>query len=126
MTILSLMIINRDGGVILQRDFVQNRSLKSNDWMRFAGLFWGACRVSKGLCPVKVKNRLSGGISEIVSDGFRLSSFHTLTGLKFIVTADNSTTGESCRRFLRDTYRLYQDNSTTGESCRRFLRDTYR
>ena len=88
------------------KDYVAHPSLKMNDWMRVSGIFHGMSEVIKSLSPIN--SRRKDGIQSMIDETFRLYCFQTLTGLKFIVTANSNGT-ENLERLLKDVYSLYTD-----------------
>lgn len=104
MTIHTILVLNRSGGLVYYKDFVPHPTLKQNGWLRVSGIFHGMSEVVKQLSPFPKKN---DGIVSIEDDTFRMNCYQTLTGLKFIVTA--SPTAKNLDRVLKDVYQLYCD-----------------
>mmetsp|Transcript_59445 Transcript_59445/g.72759 ORF Transcript_59445/g.72759 Transcript_59445/m.72759 type:complete len:140 (+) Transcript_59445:40-459(+) len=104
MTIHTILVLNRSGGLVYYKDFIAHPRLKQNDWLRVSGIFHGMSEVIKQLSPINKKN---DGIISIEDDTFRMNCYHTLTGLKFIVTA--SPESKNLDRILKDVYQLYCD-----------------
>ena len=77
MVILSLLILNKAGGLIYQRDFNEGLlSLTSNDYLVLAGTFHGVHAITSRISPIPG----GGGLEVLESDNFRMQCFQTLTG----------------------------------------------
>lgn len=104
MSIHTILILNRNGGLVYYKDYVLHPRLKPNDWLRVSGIFHGMSEVIKQLSPFPKKH---DGIQSIEDDTFRLQCYHTLTGMKFIVSA--TPNADNLERLLKDVYSLYTD-----------------
>lgn len=79
MVILSLLILNKAGGLIFQRDFNEGlKKLSSNDYLVLAGTFHGVHAITSRISPVRDSG---GGLEVLESDRFRMQCFQTLTGM---------------------------------------------
>ncbi|KAF8540908.1 Sybindin-like protein [Trichophaea hybrida] len=105
MVILSILILNKAGGLIYQRDFNEGlKKLSSNDYLVLAGTFHGVHAITSRISPVPG----SGGLEVLESDQFRMQCFQTLTGsIKFLIFAEphQPNIDVICRR----VYELYAD-----------------
>lgn len=107
MTIHSVLVLNKSGGLIYCNDFVPHPTMKENDWIRSSGLFHGMNEVMKQL-SLDRSHKFYDGISCISDDTFQMHCYHSLTGLKFIVSATPDT--RNLQRLLKDIYGLYCDD----------------
>jgi len=119
MVVFALIIINKAGGLIYQRDFIQNglNKLSSNDYLILAGTFHGVHAITTRLNPVHQPRRTSttlqerpdppSGIEVLETEHFRLQCFQTLTGTKFLLFTepDQPNVDSTIRRI----YELYAD-----------------
>jgi len=77
MVILSILILNKAGGLIYQRDFNEGlNKLSSNDYLVLAGTFHGVHAITSRISPMPG----SSGLEVLESDQFRMQCFQTLTG----------------------------------------------
>ena len=103
MGFLQLMIINKSGGLIYNQNLSpQAPELNDNDWLRIGSTFHSLHAIATQVAPV-----VSAGIEKLETETFRLQCFQTLTGIKFIITADAGTTALDV--VLRMIYELYSD-----------------
>lgn len=78
MVILSILILNKAGGLIYQRDFNAGLlKLSSNDYLVLAGTFHGVHAITSRISPVP---GAGGGLEVLESENFRMQCFQTLTG----------------------------------------------
>ncbi|ODQ67596.1 Sybindin-like protein [Nadsonia fulvescens var. elongata DSM 6958] len=85
MTVHSLYILNKAGGLIYQRDFSNHiNRLSSNDYLVLAGTFHSVHAITTRISPVPG----SSGITTMETDNFALHCSQTLTGIKFLVISD--------------------------------------
>ncbi|KAA8909012.1 Sybindin-like protein [Sphaerosporella brunnea] len=104
MVILSILILNKAGGLIYQRHFNEGlNKLSSNDYLVLAGTFHGVHAITSRISPVPG----SGGLEVLESDQFRVQCFQTLTGTKLLIFAEphQPNIDVICRR----VYELYAD-----------------
>ncbi|KAL7754473.1 hypothetical protein RI367_000454 [Sorochytrium milnesiophthora] len=107
--ILSLWIINKAGGLVYQKDFAQPSStsglakLSSNDYLVLAGTFHGIHAITSRISPVPH----SSGIELLETDAFKMACFQTLTGTKFLITAE--PTQQNMEQVTRRIYEVYSD-----------------
>mmetsp|Transcript_253 Transcript_253/g.351 ORF Transcript_253/g.351 Transcript_253/m.351 type:complete len:153 (-) Transcript_253:72-530(-) len=105
MAFLHLMIINKAGGLIYNQNLSPTaRNLDSNTWLRLGSTFHSLHAIAAQVAPVA-----SSGIEQIETDAFKLRCFHTLTGLKFVLTAAAGQVHPSLDVVLRQIYELYSD-----------------
>lgn len=71
----------------ISQDFVQIPPVDFNDKLRLASSWFGMCGISAQLSPVPG----GGGITLLQADGFDLHSFHTLTGVTFMMVTEPNT-----------------------------------
>ena len=88
MSIFSIFIINKSGGLIYSKvyirinkgitvqDYVQGSNLSSNDKLRLASMFHGLTAIATQIAPVKN----SQGIDYILADTLAIHSYQTPTG----------------------------------------------
>jgi hypothetical protein len=86
MTVFSLYVINRSGGLIYNVDFVDVPKLDGNAYLRLASTFHSMHAISTELAPIAGK----GGITALEADTFRLHCLQSITGFKFFVLVDKS------------------------------------
>ncbi|KAL6062415.1 Trafficking protein particle complex subunit [Balamuthia mandrillaris] len=98
----SLYIINKSGGLIYQKNFVEGVSI-AEDPVRLGGLLYGMHTFTSKLSPVPDCT----GLEVLETDTFRLHCFQTLTGTKFFMTADAKRTNVD--KVLQSIYVLYTD-----------------
>ncbi|KAI5809776.1 Sybindin-like protein [Peziza echinospora] len=104
--ILSLLILNKAGGLIYQRDFTNTLTkLSSNDYLVLAGTFHGVHAITARLSPLGSSN--SSGLEVMESDTFRMQCFQTLTGIKFLIFTDPQQPNTDV--ILKRIYELYAD-----------------
>ncbi|KAI9140367.1 Sybindin-like protein [Paraphysoderma sedebokerense] len=107
--IFSLWIINKAGGLVYQKDFPQLSAdsglakLTSNDYLVLAGTFHGVHALTARISPVPS----SSGVELLETDTFKLYCFQTLTGTKFLVSAD--PTHPNIEYAMRKIYDIYSD-----------------
>ncbi|ROT36996.1 trafficking protein particle complex subunit 4 [Sodiomyces alkalinus F11] len=123
MTVFALIIINKAGGLILNRTFHEGglNQLSTNDYLVLAGTFHGVHAITARLDPLK--NQISAtptapggipsrpeppsGLEVMETENFRLQCFNTLTGTKFLLFTD--TTQVNVDVTMRRIYDLYSD-----------------
>ena len=85
MVVLSILILNKAGGLIYQRDFNAGlQKLSANDYLVLAGTFHGVHAITARIAPVAAGgggNGRGGGLEVLESERFRMVCFQTLTGL---------------------------------------------
>ena len=101
--LLQFFVINRSGGLIYNRNLSSSApNLSINDWLRLGSTFHSLHAIVGQVAPIK-----SGGIDRLDTDTFTLRCFQSLSGVKFVVTADPGTT--DLESFLKSVYELYAD-----------------
>ncbi|CAI7575387.1 unnamed protein product [Penicillium palitans] len=133
--VFSLIIINKAGGLIYQREFQSGlRNLSTNDYLVLAGTFHGVHAITRSITPKipiaqpapssatsstgTTAPATSGysypnpgvpvsGLDYLETDKFRLTCFQTLTGTKFLLFTDPLT--GSVDTIIQKIYELYAD-----------------
>ncbi|PHH90981.1 hypothetical protein CDD83_2051 [Cordyceps sp. RAO-2017] len=123
MTVFSLIIINKAGGLVYNRTFHDAglNKISTNDYLVLAGTFHGVHAITARLNPVKPpppvlppggaglphRPEPSSGIEVLETENFRMQCFNTMTGTKFLLFTD--TTQVNVDLTLRRIYDLYAD-----------------
>lgn len=130
MTVFSLIIINKAGGLVYQREFQAGLlKMSTNDYLVLAGTFHGVHAITRTITPrIPVPNPLptsssststtshnvlpnpgipASGLEYLETEKFRLTCFQTLTGTKFLLFTDPITTNIDV--IIRKVYELYAD-----------------
>mmetsp|Transcript_43403 Transcript_43403/g.86070 ORF Transcript_43403/g.86070 Transcript_43403/m.86070 type:complete len:152 (-) Transcript_43403:17-472(-) len=111
--VASVYIINRNGSLIYNQDFLGGApQLSSNDKIRLTSTFHGISAIAAQISPVQRSGGALGflqpsGICALDADTFRLQCFHTPTGMKFLAVVLLPVV--DCDALLRQTYALYSD-----------------
>ncbi|CAG8044926.1 unnamed protein product [Penicillium nalgiovense] len=133
--VFSLIIINKAGGLIYQREFQSGlRNLSTNDYLVLAGTFHGVHAITRSITPkIPISQpapspatsstgitatAASGysypnpgvpvsGLDYLETDKFRMTCFQTLTGTKFLLFTDPLT--GSVDTIIQKIYELYAD-----------------
>ncbi|KAH8179674.1 sybindin-like family protein [Sarocladium implicatum] len=119
-TVFALIIINKAGGLIYNKQFHDAglNKISTNDYLVLAGTFHGVHAITARLNPVK-NNRSSteggrpeppSGLEVMETENFRLQCFNTLTGTKFLLFTDTTQTNVDVT--MRKVYDLYADYVT--------------
>lgn len=110
MPVLSVLVINKAGGLVFHRSFDSAVKLENNEALRQASTFHALFCVAQELCPVSRDDDLqASGIQTIVDEEFVLKCFHTPTGVKFVLTATPDILEEQMKKMLQQIYALYVD-----------------
>ncbi|KAI1755001.1 Sybindin-like protein [Xylaria castorea] len=121
MGILALIVINKAGGLIYNRNFGDAlNQLNTNDYLVLAGTFHGVHAITTRLNPLKshqpqqitaggIQSRPDppSGLEVLESENFRLQCFTTLTGSKFLLFTD--TLQANVDVAMHKIYDLYAD-----------------
>lgn len=118
MVVFSLVIINKAGGLVYQREFNSGlQKISTNDYLVLAGTFHGVHAITKSLTPrlpaamggVTNPNPTSppSGIETLETNFFRLTCFQTLTGTKFLLFTDPVT--PNVDNIMKGVYERYAD-----------------
>ncbi|KAH6670679.1 Sybindin-like protein [Tricladium varicosporioides] len=115
MVVYALIIINKAGGLVYQRDFAEGlNKLSINDYLVLAGTFHGIHAISTRLHPVppppptaQTRPDPPSGIEVLETENFRLQCFSTLTGTKFLLFTEPQQQGID--RIMGRIYELYSD-----------------
>ncbi|KAI9013305.1 hypothetical protein HDU85_000668 [Gaertneriomyces sp. JEL0708] len=100
----ALLIINKAGGLIYNRDFSDGLAkLTSNEYLVLAGTFHGIHAIASRISPVPG----SSGIELLEADTFKMYCFQTLTGVKFLVVTD--PTHPNAEAVTKKFYEIYAD-----------------
>jgi len=100
---LHLMIVNKSGGLVYNQDLSPLAgALDSNDWLRAGSTFHSLHEIMKSIPPGR-----TSGIVQLETSAFTLRCLETLTGVKFVLTAERSTL--VLEPVLRMVYELYSD-----------------
>lgn len=108
--ILSLLILNKAGGLVYHRDFSNSLTkLSSNDYLVLAGTFHGVHAITARLSPfgASAGGMPSSGLEVMESEHFRMQCFQTLTGTKFLLFTEPQQPNIDV--ILRRVYELYAD-----------------
>ncbi|KAI9869072.1 MAG: hypothetical protein M1813_002896 [Trichoglossum hirsutum] len=109
--VFALIIINKAGGLIYQRDFHEGLTkLSINDYLILAGTFHGIHAITSRLIPPQLlppPPQKATGIEILESEAFRLQCFQTLTGTKFLLFTEPHQMNADA--VLRRVYELYAD-----------------
>lgn len=104
--VYSLMIINKSGGLIFQKNFCDMPKMSSNDYLRLAGTFHGLHAIcSRGFGAGNGEG--TRGIRTLEAKDFRLECFQTLTDTKFVLVG--SPTNTILDKVLLQIYASYAD-----------------
>jgi len=110
MAVYSLIIINKAGGLVYQRDFHEGlNKLSVNDYLVLAGTFHGVHAITKSLTPSSLDLPPSQrtGLEVLESALFRLTCFQTYTGMKFLLFTEPHQPNVDVT--MRKIYELYAD-----------------
>ncbi|KAJ8594626.1 TRAPP complex subunit Trs23 [Rhizopogon salebrosus TDB-379] len=104
MTIFSLWVINKAGGLVYQRNFADGLAqLTSNEYLVLAGTLHGIHAITSRLSPTGS----SSGAQVIEGETFKITILLTATGTKFVLlTSLAEATAESV---LQRVYEAYSD-----------------
>ncbi|KAJ3471006.1 hypothetical protein MRS44_001105 [Fusarium solani] len=117
MTVFALIIINKAGGLIFNKNFQDGlQQISTNDYLVLAGTFHGVHAITARLNPVKNlpgstppgnRPEPSSGLEVLETENFRMQCFNTITGTKFLLFTD--TTQANVDVTIRRIYDLYAD-----------------
>ncbi|KAL2070982.1 hypothetical protein VTL71DRAFT_14008 [Oculimacula yallundae] len=124
MVVYALIIINKAGGLIYQRDFAEGlNKLNINDYLVLAGTFHGVHAITTRLYPLShlppsqnpststpalpVRPQPPSGIEVLETENFRLQCFSTLTGTKFLLFTEPQQ--PNVDKIVSKIYELYAD-----------------
>ncbi|KAF3145002.1 hypothetical protein TWF594_004580 [Orbilia oligospora] len=105
MVVYAVLILNKAGGLIYQRDFNPGlQKLSSNDYLILAV----ASRVHAITSQISPTNETSSsGLEVLESENFVMRCFQTLTGTKFLIFAEPRQ--QNLDVVVRKVYELYSD-----------------
>ncbi|KAG5188389.1 Sybindin-like protein [Tribonema minus] len=100
---LQLFIINKSGSLIFHQDLSPAAPrLSSNDSLRLGSTFHSLHAIAAQVAPIA-----SSGIEKLETATYRLRCLQTLTGAKFVITAQPNT--PELEVVLQGIYELYTD-----------------
>lgn len=114
--VFALLVINKAGGLIYNRDFHADLSkLSSNDLLILAGTFHGVHAITRSLLPQPLRPQQTpgnfptrpSGLEVLESSLFRLTCFQTVTGVKFLLFTEPAQPNVDV--VMRRVYELYAD-----------------
>ncbi|KAI4138636.1 MAG: hypothetical protein LQ341_004579 [Variospora aurantia] len=110
--VYALIIINKAGGLIYNRDFSSPLSkLSSNDYLVLAGTFHGVHAITRSLTPSPITARIPRsqltGLEVLETSNFRLTCFQTATGMKFLLFTEPHQ--PNCDTIVGKVYEFYAD-----------------
>ncbi|KAF8969870.1 transport protein particle complex subunit [Flammula alnicola] len=104
MTIFSLWIINKAGGLVYQRNFADGlAALTSNEYLVLAGTLHGIHAITSRLSPMGS----SSGVQVIEGETFKMNILLTVTGTKFVLLT--SLADATADTVLQKVYDVYAD-----------------
>jgi len=104
--VFSLLIINKAGGLIYQKNYSEGLTpLSSNEYLVLAGTFHGIHAIAGRISPIAGRNN---GVESVEAEGFRLTCFQTVTGIKFVVITTPSH--PSPKLILAKVYEIYAEH----------------
>ncbi|KAF2436483.1 Sybindin-like protein [Tothia fuscella] len=119
MVVFALLIINKAGGLVYNREFHTGLAkLSSNDLLILAGTFHGVHAITRSLIPSSLKPisnpgtpqnfpQRPSGLEVLESSHFRLTCFQTLTGTKFLLFTEPAQ--PNVDSVIKRIYELYTD-----------------
>jgi len=117
MVVFALIIINKAGGLIYQKDFSEGlNKLNVNDYLVLAGTFHSVHALTTRLYPLADASAARGpterpeapsGIEVLETENFRLQCFSTLTGTKFLLFTEPQQPNIDAT--TKKIYELYTD-----------------
>ena len=113
MVVHYLIIINKAGGLVYNRDFSSSLAKVSvNDMLVLAGTFHGVHAITKSLTPshLNIPSRERTGIEVLEAGLFRLTCFQTVSGTKFLLFTEPQQ--PNVDTIMRKVYELYADYVT--------------
>ena len=107
MVFLHLFIINKSGGTIHHRPLsARAPPIGANEGLRIGSTFHSLHAIAAEASPLAKDS----GIREIRAGGLVLECLQTVTGIKFVITAEPTTAEQSdLAQVLRDVYILYTE-----------------
>ncbi|CAG9970661.1 unnamed protein product [Clonostachys byssicola] len=120
-TIFALIIINKAGGLVYNKNFHDGlNQISTNDYLVLAGTFHGVHAITARLNPLKGLPQATkdasaansrpdppSGLESLESENFRMQCFNTLTGTKFLLFTDTTQTNGDIT--MKKIYDLYAD-----------------
>ncbi|KAG8530734.1 uncharacterized protein KY384_004091 [Bacidia gigantensis] len=113
LTVHSLIIINKAGGLVYNRSFTSTlQKVSVNDLLVLAGTFHGVHAIAKSLTPstLNIPSRDRTGIEVLEAGTFRLTCFQTFTGTKFLLFTEPQQ--PNVETIMKKVYELYADYVT--------------
>ena len=100
---IHLFVISKSGGLIYNQDLSERAAkLNTNDWLRLGSTFHGLHAIAGNIAPV-----ISSGIIKLETGSMILQCFQSLTGVKFVITAETGT--HDLHTVLKQVYEAYAD-----------------
>ncbi|KAK8807008.1 hypothetical protein WA158_003767 [Blastocystis sp. Blastoise] len=103
MSVYSLYVINKSGGLIYSKDFLGSPMISINEKLRLASTFHSLHAIATQFAPTLG----SEGIESVEASTFSLQCLKTPTGLKFFCIAKPGASGLT--DFLNKVYVCYSD-----------------
>ncbi|KAI9332318.1 Sybindin-like protein [Zopfochytrium polystomum] len=115
MPFYSLLIINKAGGLVYQKDFVNTDAttgsgtgvarLSTNEYLVLAGTFHGVHVITSKISPVPS----SSGLQVLEADAFKLFCVQSPTGTKFLLVTDPAHSQAAADALARRIYEAFAD-----------------
>lgn len=111
---LLLLIVNKNGSLIYDKQLSNKVSLNSNELIQSAAIFYAMHAISWKLTPETLVSKsdlklINQGIEIIEAESVKLLCHQTLTKLKFIFVTDYDTTEQDSYIKFRKLYDIYSD-----------------
>ena len=114
---IAVFIINENGSLIYDNTELTDKiKIRSNDALRLASTFHTMHSISSQITPEPAEeekyiagSHLHEGIKAIETDTFKLHWYQVLTGIKFLLISDVSTSDAEMQSILNKMYEIYSD-----------------
>ncbi|KAL4491574.1 hypothetical protein ABPG73_013377 [Tetrahymena malaccensis] len=115
-----LLVINSHGSLIFHKNLLR-KEMRIDDLVNASSMFYSFNALSNSTLPEHVLNvqkdqifqfqyQTENRVDTVVSDGFRLSCYHAVTGLKFVLVTAPSNSHEENLNILKQVYKIYSDH----------------
>ena len=109
-----LLIVNKNGSLIYDRQINDKISLNSNELIQCAAIFYSMHAISSKLTPNSLCQNndlklINNGIEVIEGNNVKLVCYQTLTKLKFIFIIDSKANESDSIIMFRKIYDVYTD-----------------